>query len=896
MVNRLLQTISVLTLMAAGSAAAVELGDLTLVSGGATGDASGESTPFEVRIDIHDVGNLTASQLQISVADVDAYQTLALERNAALDSLSANITSTGDAEAPLQVVLRSSLPINAPFVPLVVDTQWPGGRLLTEYTVRLQTPDFSSAQAVTIVEPARQVELDVPEPEQAELPSAGETADTEQQQVTTDTSQQTTPAQIATQDTASSSSATPDLSAMAETITVESGDTLWELALEVRPNNSVSVQQTMLALQELNPDAFINNNINRVQRGAVLRVPALEDIRQIGQQNAIDEVRRQNQSAGASTAQVSSPVSGNAAGDTQGELRVVSVDEQNDQEVDPQAAGSQDAERNRRLNELEDRLAVRQEEVDRLESENNELNARLSMLQQQIASAQEIIRLRDLELAQLQENLAEQREQEVSQTVTEPAETSEPETEQTVVTMAPDPGPIQRMLNTMQQNPLLFIGGIVLAIAVLVLLLAARNRAARKRDQEASAESDQTLMADKENDLVFTEADSNADEAPEDDAKVTDQADTDPESQDDFDADEDSFAADREESDFEALLNAEATEDDEVEEANDTEPDDFEDPENDWADPLADLDLDEEQDPESEANDTEGEGDSKAPTSLYDESVVLDDNTDISQLVDEEESATDADDSVQGDEDVLDPETDLSWPDDADTESDLDPDVDTESEMDMPDEFDISIADEAPDTAGNEDLDTELDVESVLAEDDVAKDPLDQDQLEVEVPVDEAIENADDPRQDTTFDEEVSLVDQQPEVAELSAKEEPSAEQDLSAKEEPSAGEVPSAEEEPSADQPASDNEAPTQKDDHYADELEDLAFISTAESLEDEEDEDPDFPFLTDSDESASKLDLARAYIDMGDIEGAKEILAEVIDEGRDDQREDARKLLERL
>ena len=62
MVNRLLRTISVLTLMAAGSAAAVELGDLTLISGGANGsdsNNSGELTPFEVRIDIHDVGNLS---------------------------------------------------------------------------------------------------------------------------------------------------------------------------------------------------------------------------------------------------------------------------------------------------------------------------------------------------------------------------------------------------------------------------------------------------------------------------------------------------------------------------------------------------------------------------------------------------------------------------------------------------------------------------------------------------------------------------------------------------------------------------------------------------------------------------------------------------------------------
>jgi len=36
----------------------------------------------------------------------------------------------------------------------------------------------------------------------------------------------------------------------------------------------------------------------------------------------------------------------------------------------------------------------------------------------------------------------------------------------------------------------------------------------------------------------------------------------------------------------------------------------------------------------------------------------------------------------------------------------------------------------------------------------------------------------------------------------------------------------------------------------------------------------DDEFDFLADTDENATKLDLARAYIDMGDMEGARDIL----------------------
>ena len=58
----------------------------------------------------------------------------------------------------------------------------------------------------------------------------------------------------------------------------------------------------------------------------------------------------------------------------------------------------------------------------------------------------------------------------------------------------------------------------------------------------------------------------------------------------------------------------------------------------------------------------------------------------------------------------------------------------------------------------------------------------------------------------------------------------------------------------------------------------------------------DDEFDFLSGADEAATKLDLARAYIDMGDAEGARDILDEVISEGSDQQQQEARELLERL
>ena len=64
------------------------------------------------------------------------------------------------------------------------------------------------------------------------------------------------------------------------------------------------------------------------------------------------------------------------------------------------------------------------------------------------------------------------------------------------------------------------------------------------------------------------------------------------------------------------------------------------------------------------------------------------------------------------------------------------------------------------------------------------------------------------------------------------------------------------------------------------------------ADALEGEE----DFDFLSGTDETATKLDLARAYIDMGDSEGARDILDEVLAEGNEAQQGEARELIAKL
>ena len=58
----------------------------------------------------------------------------------------------------------------------------------------------------------------------------------------------------------------------------------------------------------------------------------------------------------------------------------------------------------------------------------------------------------------------------------------------------------------------------------------------------------------------------------------------------------------------------------------------------------------------------------------------------------------------------------------------------------------------------------------------------------------------------------------------------------------------------------------------------------------------DDDLDFLEASDEVATKLDLAKAYLDMGDREGAEDILGEVIKEGNSEQKGEAQELMRQI
>jgi pilus assembly protein FimV len=272
-----------------------------------------------------------------------------------------------------------------------------------------------------------------------------------------------------------------------ETIMTGFSDNLSDIALRARPDNSVSIQQTMLAIQELNPNAFTDGNINRLSSGEVLRVPSIKDIRAIGQRKAVAEVSRQNQQAKADVQPLAAPSSAEPAQDEEasGQLSVVTSD------IDADRAGNagaledaDDSVLDGRIFELENQLMLREEGVDRARVEREELESRLAELDEQIAAAQEIIRLRDLQLAQLQQSLAdaaaesERQAQELQSAAAIPAEIAA-ETQPT--------GLVDSLLRTLMGNSIALMAVVLAVILLLAGFLVMRNKTKQPDEEDIDA-------------------------------------------------------------------------------------------------------------------------------------------------------------------------------------------------------------------------------------------------------------------------------------------------------------------------------------------------------------------------------------------------------------------------
>lgn len=329
-IRKLVLAMAAASALSSGMANALGLGELTL--------KSAQNQPLDAEIELLDVRDLTAAEVAPSLAPPEEFSKAGVAFPTYLEDLTFTPVINPNGRSVLRVT--SSQPLPGSVVKFLVQVMWPQGRLLRDYSVLL---DQAKAQG--------------------KQPAAANVA--------------------------------PAVTG-ASNYTTQRRDTLWQIA--ARNSQGGSIQQTMIAIQALNPDAFIGNNINQLKVGQVLRLPDQQQVQNIPQGEAVRDVAeqyaawREGRRLGPRARQLDATRRGaaDAAPEriAQGDnLRLVSPGNQ---------AGAGQAKA------LNDKLAVAQESLDTSRRDNDELKSRMADLQSQLDKLQRLIELKNNQLARLE--------------------------------------------------------------------------------------------------------------------------------------------------------------------------------------------------------------------------------------------------------------------------------------------------------------------------------------------------------------------------------------------------------------------------------------------------------------------------------------------------------------
>ncbi len=221
------------------------------------------------------------------LAPPEVYQQANAQFNQAL--VGTRITVEKRPNGDLYLKASTPRPIQEPFIELIVELNSESGRVTRQYTALLDPPGYGRAAGEI--------------PPRAEPPPAAVAVAPEAPEATAESSPETTPPAApvapppdATARAPAAPKAAPPTPAAGATPgqygPIKPGETLRGIARVVKPEG-VTVEQTLVALHRQNPDAFIRKNMNLVKSGKILKIPDANDIATVTQPEALREVRVQ---------------------------------------------------------------------------------------------------------------------------------------------------------------------------------------------------------------------------------------------------------------------------------------------------------------------------------------------------------------------------------------------------------------------------------------------------------------------------------------------------------------------------------------------------------------------------------------------------------------------------
>src|SRR5438874_6346463 len=221
------------------SALALGLGRLTVDS------ALGQ--PLNARIELTSVSRDELESLSAKVADPSLYRQNNLTYQGVLARTRVAVEMVGG--SPM-LKISSTAAVNEPFLDLMVELNWASGRVVREYTFLLDPPGVAAPSVAEPIAPAR---TGAARAAAAPAPAPRAAA------------------------SAPATTAPTTGGGAGDQYTVKPGDTLAKIAGQFKPND-VTLDQMLIAFFNGNPNAFDEQNINRLRRGAIMNVPTATDV------------------------------------------------------------------------------------------------------------------------------------------------------------------------------------------------------------------------------------------------------------------------------------------------------------------------------------------------------------------------------------------------------------------------------------------------------------------------------------------------------------------------------------------------------------------------------------------------------------------------------------------
>lgn len=353
--------------------------------------------PLDADIALVGADKQATAGLKVSLASAAEFDRAQINQTAILQSL--QFTVVPDSSG-YHVHVSSTQPVKEPFLTFLVAAQWPSGQMLREYTVLLDPPNYAAA-------------------------GGGVQAPVTQNVPATEMSAAAVPQPVRSAPRAETMS-----TAGGNYGPIQRGETLWSIAHNLTSGEPAEVDQMMIALYRANPNAF-SGNINRMKAGHVLRVPDGDSVRAISPREAIAAVRQANLEFAAPSEDVADASAADdaaadvvpavaeatdaAAADTGeaatagGHLQLVAPGAADGSEAAP--GDSQAAAAVAAAAQLKEQLAAAQQRAEAATSQNARLSSQIDSLKKELAETKRLLSVQDQRLSQLQKQVQQQAQQ-----------------------------------------------------------------------------------------------------------------------------------------------------------------------------------------------------------------------------------------------------------------------------------------------------------------------------------------------------------------------------------------------------------------------------------------------------------------------------------------------------